>query len=459
MKKGALALILTAAFLLFIIPFSQAALQVEKVEKKAVLIVELDDSAVFELTIDNNATTENAEIYSMTGVIITPKEKFTLPAGRTKMEISAKPQEGVRREGTYGFEYQIKGDSSGIFKDTLAIKFVPLSKVLQLEFNNLRYDEDETLMTVKNTQNTEVQNITLRINSDFFSFERVLSFGPFEKLDIPVKINTDKVRKLRAGAYIITGDVYIEGIKGQAKGTLNYVEKKNTLLIEKNSGFIIREKNLTKISVGNMPLLDKITVRKNVLSRLFTINSIEPTSVDRRGFIVEYTWEKELKPGESWSVIVTTNYTLPFIFVILILVIAWLVYSYSMTDVIATKRVSYVKTKGGQFALRINVKVKARKPVENVKVMERLPQVAKLYEGFGSKPHAIDAATRRLIWNLERLNAGEERHFTYIIYSDINIIGKFELPVTAVEYVKGNEKKIVHSNKAYFLADIHPKFS
>ena len=56
-----------------------------------------------------------------------------------------------------------------------------------------------------------------------------------------------------------------------------------------------------------------------------------------------------------------------------------------------------MRAKGGEFALKVTV-VTARKFIEKVTIVDRLPFVAKLYEKFGAeKPSRIDEKNRRLI--------------------------------------------------------------
>src|SRR3989304_5044290 len=93
--------------------------------------------------------------------------------------------------------------------------------------------------------------------------------------------------------------------------------------------------------------------------------------------------------------------------------------------IIVRKRVSFVRAKGGQFGLKVSLHVRGRGFVERVKVFDRVPAIAKLYERFGAiAPTRFDASTRRLEWNLGTLDRGEERVLTYIIYSKVGVVGK-----------------------------------
>ena len=123
------------------------------------------------------------------------------------------------------------------------------------------------------------------------------------------------------------------------------------------------------------------------------------------------------------------------------------------TDLLLRKHVSFIKTKGGEFALKVRVHVKAKKHADNIQIIDRLPGMTKLFERFGSKPDKIDLATGRLFFNIPHLNAGEERVFSYIIFSKVAVVGRFELPAAMAIYEKDGKTLEVNSNRAFFVSD------
>jgi hypothetical protein len=69
------------------------------------------------------------------------------------------------------------------------------------------------------------------------------------------------------------------------------------------------------------------------------------------------------------------------------------------------------------------------------------------------KPDKINAENRRIHWNIGDLNAGEERLFTYIVYSKVGIVGKFSLPGALAVFEKDGKIHEVESNKVFFMSD------
>ena len=148
-----------------------------------------------------------------------------------------------------------------------------------------------------------------------------------------------------------------------------------------------------------------------------------------------------------------TNYTFPFILLLLIIASGFLAHRYSRTNVVAQKQVTHVRTKSGQFAVKVQIAIRARTDVKNIQVIDRLPGMMKLYDKFGTKPSKLDATTRRMFWNIDHLRTGEERVVSYIIYSTVSVVGRLELPPALVVFEHNGALHEVPSNRAFFLAE------
>jgi hypothetical protein len=220
---------------------------------------------------------------------------------------------------------------------------------------------------------------------------------------------------------------------------------------------VVYTKKITITNSGNVISNFTTTIKKNIVSRLFTTITPEPEKIDREGFNVYYTWDRGIKPGESLDVIVKTNWLFPFLIIIFVVIVVVFVKQYTQGNVIMTKKVSFVNTKGGrgeELALKVSVTINARKYLEKVNVIDRIPALATVYEKFGGeRPTRIDEKGKKLEWYFEKLRAGETRVISYIIYSKVGILGKFELPSATAIYERDGQINETSSNKAYFLAE------
>src|SRR3989338_210370 len=454
MKKSFL-ILLCFGFLIALAPLSLAAnLQVQKTDRGSVVLSEINNPAIFNFTIINNGANDTFQIYTLLGVSMTPIGTFDLSTGTTEIEVRAYPNRDLRKQiGALIFDYQIKGQASGIFNDKLTIDIVNLRGAVEIKGSNINVGDGEVKITVKNLQNTNIDDLTMAFSSALFDGSAKISLKPYQEVSIPVMIDKDKIKKLAAGNYVISAVADPENAKVKLEGTVKYLEGTGVSVDETSSGFIIRKTAITKTNEGNVPTAAKIEISKDIISRLFSTYSSEPASTSRSGLVINYDWNKNLAPGESFVVTSTTNYTLPFVLLVLIVLITIMVRVYTQTIVVLQKRVSFVRTKGGEFALRVKLHVKAKRHIDNLQIIDRFPGSVSLYEKFGVMPDKVDKAARRLFWNIDRLNAGEERVFSYLVFSKIKIIGRFELPPATGIFDKNGKTHEIYSNRAFFVAE------
>src|SRR3989344_7034826 len=207
-----------------LITFSRAELEVEKVGKSTVIISELKNPAIFDFIINNKGEQERIEIYSLVSVSMTPKGRFSIDSGKNKVEVMAYPSESIReRDGFFNFEYQIKGSESGILKDNLMIKIVKLKDVITIEPNPLHPLNGESEVIIRNMENINLENVTINLDSLFFSEEATISLKPYEKLPVRVKLNKE-TNKLTAGKYVVTAKIKIEDKETSTEGIMDYLE-------------------------------------------------------------------------------------------------------------------------------------------------------------------------------------------------------------------------------------------
>lgn len=429
-------------------------IDVDVIDRVSVVISEIDNAAVFDFVIQNELSGGMHEIYSLIGMEIEPRGLFFLKSGKSVIEVKATPQAIVREKpGLYLLEYRIRNLDEDILKDKLRIRVVELSEAIEISAEDVSIDEKYVNVTIENVKNTNIEDLDVRISSEFFDFSKNLSLGPEEKVTYVADVDGEAVKGLVAGPYIIKMALQ-ENESIYAEGIVNYLESEAVSTQKDSSGIIIRKNSVSKTNTGNTPLSVQIEMKRDILTRLFTSHSIEPGKTDRSGLFVTYQWTGQIGPEETFEVVSSTNYTLPFILILLIVATIVFVKVYLQTDVVVKKRVHYVKTKGGEFALKVILNVKSRRNVENVNIIDRLPGMVKLYNKFGKQPDKIDEKSRRIFWSIPRLGSGESRVFSYIIYSKMKVLGKFELPPATAVYTKDGEKGVSKSNRTFFMTEV-----
>jgi len=452
---GILTIIILASFV------SAINLDITQKQISSSVITDLDQPAVSDLIITNNEGTDNFKIYSLVGINITPSE-FSIPPGETKtIRIYLMPQESLKsKEGPYPFVYHIKNSKNQIQRDTMTITITSVGSAIDIIPENINPQSDNLNVIVKNRATHDFDEVNLKFSSVFFSdYETTIPLKSLEEKTISISLDKNKLKVQDAGHYLMNAQIKTKDVTAKKDIVIKFVEQANIDEQDKNEGFIIQRHEIIKKNIGNVKETVKITTEKSILSYLFTTTNIEPTSANFNGFKRVYTWQKELIPDDELDVVVTTNWLFPILILIGIIVVIILIKKYTERDFLFRKSVSFVRTKGGEFALKISLKIKAKKYTERINIIDKLPHLVNLYEKFGAvPPHKVDLHNRRLEWNIESMNKGEERIFSYIIYSSkIGVVGKFELPSAKAVYEKNGEIKETTSNRAFFINE--PKHS
>ena len=125
-----------------------------------------------------------------------------------------------------------------------------------------------------------------------------------------------------------------------------------------------------------------------------------------------------------------------------------------MSRVSVKKKVTAVKTKRGEFALRVRIIVRAKADLENVMIVDSIPQTVKIYKKFGlTVPDEIDVVHRKLKWNAGDLRMGEERVYSYVVYSRVGFLGKFVLPSATAHYTFNERDRKEDSGDSTYTSD------
>lgn len=461
MKKGFI-LILSGIFILslMILSFVSADIIVSKTIVNDVVAKELSQPAKFSLKISNDADIDYFEFYTYVDAILSPRGAMKIEKGEVKdVELEVYPSAKLREEkkGSYTFVYYVKGEKNTV-EDRLIIRIFPLKEILTVSMpESITTDDSELTLTIENNESIPFDNIKLDVNAAFIKSSQSFNLSKYEKKQIILPLDKTKVSGVLAGSYITTISLTANNEATlKLEKSISVMEKGNIVANEKESGSLFYPIfAVTKKNEGNIISDVEVIITKNAFGNSFASFSVEPDKIEKKGLTYIYKWYATLKPGESFEVEVITNYLLPIGILFAILVIVSIISLCLKTGLIVRKKAVRVRTKGGEFAMKVMIFVKARHNVSNVVIRERLPHLAEIYERFGVvKPDRIDKARGILEWNLHEMQAGEETILSYIFYSRVSILGRFELPRTFATFkdVKGKVKKIL-SNVVYFFEE------
>jgi len=439
--------------MVFSLSLASAAVEVKLTPISSITIPEINKPAIFELSMKNLGESDDFTLYSVAGIKIEPNKSINIGAGDTEIIIiTVSPTIPLKiSPDYYSFEYKIKGIKAGTQEEDLALVMVNLEDAFEFSAEDLALDSNSAFVHLKSKYGGSVEDISFGVSSLFFSQTSVISLEAFEDKRIPIPVNEDKLRILLAGPYMVNGKLAVGGKEASLSTMMNFNEKEGIVTSETSSGIMIHRQVIEKKNEGNTKSGATIAIEKNFFPALFTSFTSTQDKKEFRGFDVRYTFTKELAPNETIEITATTNWWI-LVAIVAVLIIIWIAFDrYIRNKIVLSKRVSFVRTKGGEFALRVSITVKARDFVERIRVFDRLPPMVKLFENYGmSLPDVIDERNRRLEWNIQAMGAGEVRELSYIIYSKVSVVGRFELPAAEAIYEYLGKIKDAQSNKAFF---------
>jgi len=446
------------ALLILILPTIIAIdLNVTQKDAKEVLIVGLNTPAVFDLEITNDGKTDEFSFFNLVGFTMEPKESIPIERDETEnVQVIIYPRDNIDFRSYYNLQYFIRAKSdSSDQKEKLTVKIIELEDAFEIGAEDIDPESNSLNIYIHNKENFDFKNLKVEFSSRFFELEEEFNLGPNKRKDFTIELNKDDFKQLIAGFYTLNAEISIEDLTAEIEGIIEFVEKDIVEETTKEQGGIISVILIEKTNNGNTLYKDETVIEKSIISRLFTSFDPEPDRVEREGSTVYYTWNREIKPGETAQIRVRTNWLYPLLLIIFIVAIVILVKKSITTDIVIRKRVNYVRAKGGAFALKVTLFVNSRAYVERVNIVDRLPRLMKVYERFGGeKPSRISEEARIIEWDFEKLEQGEIRTLSYIIYSKkVGIVGKFALPQATAIYQKDGKIKESTSNRAYFITE------
>ncbi|MGA2130038.1 MAG: hypothetical protein ABSG05_00265 [Candidatus Pacearchaeota archaeon] len=441
--------------LIFILPNILAInIQVAKNSQNEVLIADSGQPVTFDLNITNLGLSDNFQIYNLAGFSMNPNN-VTIQNGQTKeITLQLTPIGSISQRGYYTVPYFIQASDRSIDNESATFKIIDMKDAFQIGSGNVDPQSQSIDIYIQNLVNFDFGNADVNFSSPFFNLDKTVALSPYEKQTFTVQLNQADFRSLMAGFYTLNAQVNAIGKTADVEGVIKYGEKDILTTTKQDYGILINTEVIDKQNQGNTVVSSETVIQKNIISRLFTSFTPTPDIVQREGLVVYYTWTKNINPGETFEITVKTNWLFPFILVLLVVLVVFLVRKYTGTSLVLRKRVSFVRAKGGEFALRVSISAQARNHVERVNIVDQLPMMVKLHERFGGDaPTRVDERNRRIEWNIDAMNPGEVRIFSYIIYSKVGVVGRFELPTaTAVFDREGNIHEI-ESNKAFFVSE------
>ncbi len=444
-KKGLfLGLVFQLIFILLLtFTFSQQTFEIEKKPIRDVWIKEFENfPLIYELQIKSK-TADNYKFFSLLDVLIYPSQQYIDKSVQT-INLSIYIRKDLQ-PGKYTYTYYIK-NSKEIIEDRFSFEVVNAKDIFNFSVpERITKDERAIKLKIKNNFNLAFDSLTLKIYNNFIDSSFNISLKPFEEKEVEISIK-ENIEKEWSGYKDLKIEVILYGKSYVFERQIFLEEYKDIKTEEKiESMFLGKKIYIKKTNLGNNIVEVTIPIMLNSFEKIFAKGNIKASEIKKEKGYYVYVFKKDLKPNESFEVKVDINYQWLLILPIIILIIIIVLIS-RKEEVVIKKDVKRVKTKSGEFALRvfINVTNKTKESIKEVSLLDYLPLSLKFYEYGLTQPDKIEG--NKLYWVLGEIPAGESRSISYLCYSKIKYEGRVLLPRAKIKYVLRGKKYVKESN-------------
>ena len=313
--------------------------------------------------------------------------------------------------------------------------------------------EAEIKVVLGNQNVINYTNLTLKIESSLFSENIYFPLGPKEDKTIEVPFKLDSMTAPQTGKLVVAISKDDRVIVSPIENEFEVIQYTVTQDLQKQQSFLKIRKAI-KVMSNNPSNKEPIKVETTPLKNLFSTTSPRANSVKESGkyYLV---WDVSLGPDNTMTVYITENYR-PIVVVILIAIAAVVFYFLFRSPIVVRKSIANIgMSEGGISEAKVVVRVKNRSAnqITSIEVIDHVPHIAHVEKelSIGSmQPHAIMQHPKRGViikWNLEALEAGDERVLSYKMKSRLAILGEFNLPAATARCKIGNKVVISNSNR------------
>ena len=386
-----------------------------------------------------------------------PSSLIKIPANNEKqVTVKIAFLETARVDKNYVTDVTIKSTTNSELSTTVGLSTYVISPrdVIDIMLTmppSLIPGRKETLIAIfTNNANIDFEKLDIFYTSPVFNAEDTVRLSSLDKKELPLLLTLDSLTT--PGDYSLIVRVFEEGkIKGSKSFPFSVGLNPDLREVEESRRQFLRNNvEIVRENEGNTIVSKTVKYPLGYVQYLFTRTSPSGELVIVNGQRM-YQWVFDIPPGDIYRIEIVTDYRTPFFTFVGILNFIALFFYFRQKNIQIKKSVFKVhepKDAQGVTELKILLRVKNRthKEMYHVKIIDLLPRTIKLDMEFGTlKPVKIEEGTMgmRLLWELDKLDPGDERVLTYKVKTKLSIEGKFTLPAAVAQYY-GRKKRIVN---------------
>lgn len=298
-------------------------------------------------------------------------------------------------------------------------------------------------LRLKNRAKTTMENVEIRMTTDIPNIAKTIqvTLKPQEEIQEEMALNFDSgvspgTKKIVIAAY------ENNELRGSFVTEVEILPKERVEEDrETKTGFLSSRTIITRENKGNTASKQRVEVRYNLFQSMFS--TMTPKPEREEGKIV---WSFTLQPEEKQTMEIYVNYR-PALYGLIVIIIFTAIFIFGIErSVVVKKRIFHSRQIAEgvkEHKIFILVRNGKKYALSDVKIMDLIPRSVELTSDFGSSiPDRVQKGERatRLLWNIMKLDAGEERVFSYKVHIKKNIIGNIVLPTAVIQYVDNKDK-------------------
>lgn len=378
--------------------------------------------------------------------------------GSTTLYVSPSKTETAGRRGFYIYVYPQEKENASV-KQSVILDIVRDKKLvfLTLSTKKSNYEPEEKVKvftTVKNVGRKKISKY--KVNFSLNGKSEIVNVPYLDSGDSAELQTSFKLGKYYQGEYIVEAET-LSGeneVEDSMTTKINVPGKVRMKRTEEVTDMVLWKDVEVKIkNVGNLKSeLEYLRAKFPSFIKPIVSTVRKPDKIRSIDGETVYEWKvRDLNPGEIQSV----NYRLNYWVVIAIIGLIVLISAFAYMELKVATLTKRARKVDSEHSVHIIVENNTGGKIENAKVKDFVPGIAKLIEKFDSaKPNSIKKKEEgtEIVWELGSLDPGEERVLTYRIKPVVQVEGSIRLPKAEMDYKtkRGEKKSSSHRATAEF---------
>jgi hypothetical protein len=435
--------------------------------------INLGQRATYNITITNNREVDQTyDFFSSSNglgwsVVTRPRSDATVTVGGLEtrsVEFIVEPIDTFS-PGIYLVGMDITSNYGEVYNEQLRVylgaggsqEYLPSLRTTIDWDDNVDARETQTIrVVVDNLNPLDLSGTILKVISDIpsLNMEQTVDLKPNSKKTVEFTANIDDTQQPKK---------YVVFFQFEHGGeVIKVVDKQIEILpliipftktVEEESSFLKTSRIVTFTNDGNVRNTQEVGYDVGLIGSLFTSSKPGSHIINTDGGRM-LGWKIDLGAGEHVSIPMNTNYRIPLV-VLVLLIIGVVLYVMYKNPLAITKSASNVVLHEGSLSgLKVTLVVKnlGAKPLRDVHITDEIPSITNIekeVEMGTLKPTQMLRGRKGRVfvkWTLSELESKEERLISYKIRSTLNIVGTFTLARAKASFLVGGKKRMSYSN-------------